>query len=496
MSELQDLTSLIRANTALIVIETPDEGRVVDLFRHLLMSVWRPLFRWSITEGLRRIDLDGEDAPLAPPDATTTLRTIREMDQRGIHLLLDFHPYLGYATTQRMLREMIDRRDCKDHSIVLVGAKIELPPDLEHAAVRFSLRLPNEAALLKLVQDEAALYMREHGGKRVEVDKDALAAIVRNLRGLSLTDARRLARHLIFRDGVIGANDLPELAKLKFELLNRSGNLHFEYDTARFSDVAGLSRLKTWVGQRRSAFTGDVALPVGLDPPKGILLLGVQGCGKSLAAKAVAGGFNVPLVRLDFGTLYNKYHGETEKNLREALASAEQIAPCVLWIDELEKGLASAGGSDDGGVSRRVLGYFLTWMAERKSKVFLVATANAVNDLPPELLRKGRFDEIFFVDLPDHGARAEIFRIHLERREVDWEGFSLDTLAEAANGFSGAEIEQAVVSALYAAHAAQGPVDEARVLTEVRNTRPLSVLMAEQVNALREWARSRTVPAD
>ncbi|HEX4855058.1 AAA family ATPase [Arenimonas sp.] len=496
MSELQDLTSLVRANTALIVVETPDEGRVVDLFRHLLMNVWRPLFRWSITEGLRRIDLDGEDAPIAPPDATTTLRTIREMDQRGIHLLLDFHPYLGYATTQRMLREMIDRRDCKDHTIVLVGAKIELPPDLEHLAVRFSLRLPDEKALLKLVQDEAALYMREHGGKRVEVDKDALAMIVRNLRGLSLVDARRLARHLIFRDGVICADDLPELAKLKFELLNKSGNLHFEYDTARFSDVAGLARLKSWVGQRRAAFTGDVALPVGLDPPKGILLLGVQGCGKSLAAKAVAGGFNVPLVRLDFGTLYNKYHGETEKNLRDALASAEQIAPCVLWIDELEKGLASAGGSDDGGVSRRVLGYFLTWMAERKSKVFLVATANAVQDLPPELLRKGRFDEIFFVDLPDHGARAEIFRIHLAKREVDWEGFSLDSLAEAANGFSGAEIEQAVVSALYAAHAAQAPVDEARVLEEVRNTRPLSVLMAEQVNALRDWARSRTVPAD
>ena len=496
MSELQDLSALIRANTPLIVVETQDEGRIVELFRQTLMHVWRALHRWSITEGLRRIDLDGEDAPIAPPDATTTLRTIREMDQRGIHLLLDFHPYLGYATTQRMLREMIDRRDCKDHSIVLVGAKIELPPDLEHLAVRFSLRLPDEKALLKLVQDEAALYMREHGGKRVEVDKDALAAIVRNLRGLSLVDARRLARHLIFRDGALGQGDLPELAKLKFELLNKSGNLHFEYDTARFSDVAGLARLKAWVGQRRAAFTGDVALPVGLDPPKGILLLGVQGCGKSLAAKAVAGGFNVPLVRLDFGTLYNKYHGETEKNLRDALASAEQLAPCVLWIDELEKGLAASGSGEDGGVSRRVLGYFLTWMAERKSKVFLVATANAVHDLPPELLRKGRFDEIFFVDLPDHAARADIFRLHLEKREVDWEGFSLDTLATAADGFSGAEIEQAVVSALYSAHADGVPVDEARVVTEVGATRPLSVLMAEQVNALREWARSRTVPAD
>jgi hypothetical protein len=257
MSELQDLTALIRANTALIVIETPDEGRVVDLFMHVLMNVWRPLFRWSITEGLRRVDLHGEDEPLSPPDATTTLRTIRAMDQRGIHLLLDFHPYLGYATTQRMVRELIDRRDCKDHTLVLVGAKIELPEDLEHLAVRFSLRLPDEKVLLKLVQDEAALYMREHGGKRVEVDQDALKMIVRNLRGLSMMEARRLARHLIFRDGVISSSDLPELAKLKFELLNKSGHLHFEYDTARFADVAGLTRLKAWVNQRRAAYTSE-----------------------------------------------------------------------------------------------------------------------------------------------------------------------------------------------------------------------------------------------
>ena len=210
----------------------------------------------------------------------------------------------------------------------------------------------------------------------------------------------------------------------------------------------------------------------------------------------MAGGFGVPLVRLDFGTLYNKFHGETEKNLRDALASAEQLAPCVLWIDELEKGLSSSGSSEDGGVSRRVLGYFLTWMAERKSRVFLVATANAVQELPPELLRKGRFDEIFFVDLPDHSARAEIFRLHLEKRRVDWSTFSLGKLSEASAGFSGAEIEQAIVSALYAAHADKATVDEASIIREIRGTRPRSVLMAEQVEALRDWAKTRTVPAD
>jgi hypothetical protein len=494
MSELQDLSSLVRSNTPLIVIETPDEARVVDLFRHLLMNVWRALFRWSITEGLRRVDLDREDPPETAPDITATLMAMKAHDQRGIYLLLDVVPYLGYASTQRMLREVVERRGCQEHTVVLVGNKIELPPELESLAVRFSLQLPDEKALLKMVNDEVALYMRENGGRRVVVDNPSLKAMVRNLRGLSLTEARRLARQLVFRDGAIGPADLPELAKLKFELLNKSGHLHFEYDTAQFADVAGLTRLKQWIGQRREVFS-EATLPEGLDAPKGVLLLGVQGCGKSLAAKAVAGGFGVPLVRLDFGTLYNKYHGETEKNLRDALTSSEQLSPCVLWIDELEKGLASAESSEDGGVSRRVLGYFLTWMAERQSRVFLVATANAVQTLPPELLRKGRFDEIFFVDLPDHATRGELFRLHLSKRKVEWSGFSLTTLAEASAGFSGAEIEQAIVSALYAAHAEKVPVDEKRVIAELRNTRPLSVLMAEQINGLREWARTRTVPA-
>ena len=359
--------------------------------------------------------------------------------------------------------------------------------------MRFSLALPGEPQLAKLVRDEAFVYSREHGGRRVEIDPAALKAIVRNLMGLSLADARRIARQLIFRDGAIGAGDLPELAKLKFELLNREGLLHFEYDTAQFADVAGLARLKAWVAQRRAVFNGETAV-AGLDPPKGVLLLGVQGCGKSLASKAIAGGFGVPLVRLDFGSMYDKYHGETERRLRESLRNAEALAPCVLWIDEIEKGLATSGSDD--GVSKRVLGYLLTWMAERKAKVFLVATANAVRELPAELLRKGRFDEIWFVDLPGPAVRAEIFRLHCQRRKIDWEGYELAALAEASAGFSGAEIEQAIVAALYAAHAEGVPVAQRHLEAELRGTRPLSVLMAEQVNALRAWASTRTVPAD
>ena len=215
-----------------------------------------------------------------------------------------------------------------------------------------------------------------------------------------------------------------------------------------------------------------------------------------MLAKSIAGGFGVPLVRLDFGTLYDKFHGETEKNLRQALASAEQIAPCVLWMDEIEKGVASGSSDSDGGVSRRVLGYLLTWMAERTSRVFLVATANQVQDLPAELLRKGRFDEIFFVDLPNAETRAEVFRLHLVKRKVDTTLLDVPALATACDGFSGAEIEQAIVSALYAARAARGAVTQGDLLAELRNTKPLSVLMSEKVEGLREWAAGRTVPAD
>ena len=493
MSELQDLVALIRADTPLLVIETPDEARVVDLFRQSLMHAWRALYRWSVTEGLRRIDMDREDEGIAP-DLSATLQEIRSASQRGVYLLLDAHPYLGYASYQRALRDLIQRRDSQPHVLVMIGTKVELPAALEPFAVRVALRLPDANALLKLVKEEAAAYTAQNGGRRVEVDADAVRQIVRNLQGLSLTDARRIARHLIHRDGALGPDDLPELARLKFELLNKSGHLHYEYDTARFADVGGARRLKRWVEQRRAPFVQDPP-PPGLEPPKGVLLLGVQGCGKSLLAKAVAGGFGVPLVRLDFGTLYDKYHGETEKNLRAALASTEQLAPCVLWIDEIEKGLAAGNGENDG-LSRRVLGYLLTWMAERKSRVFLVATANQVHELPAELLRKGRFDEIFFVDLPDPATRLEIFALHLDRRSLAKDDIDLSALAAAADGFSGAEIEQVIVSALYAAHAEQASLDTQALMQAIRDTRPLSVLMAEQVQALREWALPRTVPAD
>lgn len=492
MTEVQNLASLIRAGQPIIAIDTNEETRVVETFRHVVGQVFRPLFRWSLTDGLTRLDMD-TDSALTPPEATAALQFAKSQTQRGIYLLCDFTPYLRYPFTLRMLRELAERQGATDHVLVLIGVNLEIPKEIEPYTTRFQLTLPDEATIGKMLRDEAFLYSREHGGKRVTVDPEAFKLIVRNLVGLKLADARTIGRQLIFRDGAIGKSDLPELAKLKFEMLNREGLLHFEFDTAAFADVAGLARMKRWVELRRAVFTGDVKSP-GLDPPKGMLLLGVQGCGKSLAAKAVAGSFGVPLVRLDFGALYNKYHGETERNLRQSLTNAEALSPCVLWCDEIEKGLATSDSDD--GVSKRVLGTLLTWMAERKKPVFVVATANDVSRLPPELLRKGRFDEIFFIDLPAEAARNEIFRIHFEKRDLDWQEFELTTLIDASKGFSGAEIEQAIVAALYAAHAEGLPLSQEHLVTELRHTKPLSVLMAEQVEGLREWASTRTVPAD
>jgi len=316
---------------------------------------------------------------------------------------------------------------------------------------------------------------------------------VRNLTGLTATDARRLARKAINDNGVISSSDFPEVMKAKYELLGRDSPLSFEYETAQFAEIGGMRRLSHWLDVRKSFFC-DAVLPANLDPPRGMLLLGVQGCGKSLAAKAAAGIFGVPLLRLDFGVLYSKYYGETEKNLRKALETAEIMSPCVLWLDEIEKGLAV--GDDDGGLSRRILGGLLTWMSEQHKPVFIVATANDITQLPPEMVRKGRFDEIFFVDLPSAQSRREILAIHLRKRALEPAQFDFDALAEATEGFSGSEIEQAIVSSMYVAHAQSRPVTQADLLAEIKQTRPLSVVMGEKVQEIRDWAAGRTVPCD
>jgi len=327
--------------------------------------------------------------------------------------------------------------------------------------------------------------------KPVHLEPEALAKLVDNLNGLTASDAERLVRHAIFDHGTLTLSDIAGVMSAKYELLNRRGALSYEPATAKFTDVGGMQNLRHWLANRKPAFDGSAP---ELDPPKGVLLLGVQGCGKSLAARAAAGILGVPLVRLDFGALYTKWQGEAEKNLRESLQAAEGLAPCVLWVDEIEKALS--GGDGDNGVSRRVLGTFLTWLAEQRSHIFVVATANDITTLPPELIRKGRFDEIFFVDLPGVAARTEIIGIHTLKRGLALNPAELAALASRSEGFSGAEIEQAIVAALYTAHAAGKPVTPALIAHEMQTTRPLAVVMGEKVAALRAWAAGRTVSAD
>src|SRR5690242_17879242 len=295
----QDLVTLLRSRTPLILVESAGESRVVAAFRHAIEQSLRPLYRWSLTDGLTRLDLDEGNERESPPDASLTLNAIKKNPTPGVYLLLDFQPYLRYPMTLRLLREILQRQDSAEHTLVLVGAGIELPGELAAVATRFEFALPDKEALAAMLREEAFRYSRDHDGRRVTVDADAARAIVRNLVGLALDDARRIARKLIYDDGAITAADLPELARAKHALLDRDGLLHFEYDTAQFARIGGLARLKQWIIQRRAAFLGEKQT-VKLDPPKGVLLLGVQGCGKSLAAKATAGGFGVPLVRLDF----------------------------------------------------------------------------------------------------------------------------------------------------------------------------------------------------
>ena len=494
MNDSRDLQLVLDSGTPLVAIDTTDEERVLHLLKTLTLGqsakAYRPLFRWTITDGLQRVDLDLEPQRHNAA-AEDVLRHIRAIDKPGIFALLDFHPFLAEPLNVRLLKDIALAARSSQLVVLLIGHRIEIPQELAPFAARFVLRVPDAVERRAIVERCLAEY-REETGQRTATDATALELLVKNLAGLAHADTERLARNAIRDDGAITATDVPAVMKAKHELLGRSGALAFEYETVPLADVAGFRRLKTWLAQRRPAFAAE--RPPALDRPKGILLIGVQGCGKSLAAKAAASAFGLPLLRLDFGALYNKYHGETERNLREALRSAETLSPCVLWLDEIEKSVAT--GHDESGTARRVLGTLLTWLAERNSPVFLVATANQVDELPPELIRKGRFDEVFFVDLPGPKNRAEILAIHLRRRDIAPEQLNLAELVAATDGFSGAELEQGVVAALYAAHAARSGATQEHFAAAFRQTRPLSVLMAERVTALRAWAAARTVPAD
>ncbi len=491
-----DLALIIRSQIPLVVIESHEEQEVLAIIRRISKRTQQPAFSWTVTEGLVHQDGQGYMLEVAEPKLTAPeelLKKIKAQRTAGIYVLIDFHPYLKDAPhVVRLIKEIALGYDYIGHTLILLSHQIELPTELQPFSATFAMPIPPKKEIAQIVIEECRKWQNGPAHK-VKISRKALDRLVNNLMGLTASDCKRLARKAICDDGAISEADLPAVMKAKYQLLNMDGLLSFEYDTAHFSDVGGLSHLKAWLDTRKAAFQQSPE-QCRLDPPKGIMLLGVQGGGKSLAAKAVAGAWGLPLLRLDFAVLYNKYFGETERNLRKSLKMAEVMAPCVLWIDEIEKGIAA--GDYDSGTSKRVLGTFLTWMAERKEQVFIVATANDISNLPPELIRKGRLDEIFFVDLPDGPTRQAIFGIHFSKREMGPQNFDLPHLAAATEGFTGAEIEQAIVSTLYRVNAQGMKITTELIIEEIRKTSPLSVVMAEKLAELREWAAVRCVRAN
>jgi ATP-dependent 26S proteasome regulatory subunit len=487
------LSLLINSRNPIITVESSEEQRFIGIVERVAEQLSVPLYIWSITTGLGRYGgavLYNSDQP---EQALTNIGTIQG---DGIFVLKDFARYCDNDRISRRLRDLADGFRTSRRSIVILAASISLPPELSADAVAFGLGLPSADELLRGMKCTIADLTSTRGVQAV-LDAAAMGELAKNLAGLSEEEALRILRQCVLARGKADRSVLSDVLEAKRQALRTEGLLEAVKRDASFHDIAGLQRLREWIAKRKSAWTAE-GQRFGLVPPKGVLIMGVQGCGKSLAARAVAGEWNYDLVRLDAGALYDKFVGESEKRLRKALELAQKLAPVVLWIDEIEKAFASAGtsGDADAGLSQRLLAALLTWMQDRESGVFLAATSNNITVLPPEMLRKGRFDEIFFVDLPNTEARAELFALHLKKRGRDPIGFDVTKLAAAAKGFSGAEVEQSIVAGLYTAFSQKQQLTTEIVLAEVQATQPLSVTRAEEVSAIREWARNRAVPAD
>ncbi len=489
MEELRDIELMVKKGVSLIAIESYEEPRVLELCTRLAVKTYRTLHRWTSTDGLvKNASTHLVTSPqFQKPDELLT--SIRQRSEVGIYVLCDFHSYFDEPNVVRALKDIV-LYGAEGVTIILTSHQLRLPLEIQRYGSHFTLSFPSEEKIRQIILEEAGAWQKSNNGRQVKTDSKTLDLLVSNLRGLTESDVKHLVRGAIVVDGAITTSDLSEVNKSKFELMNMNNILSYEYDTTRFADVGGLQGLKNWLAERKDSFVnGDNKL----DNPKGLMLLGVQGGGKSLAAKAIAGLWHVPLLRLDMAALYNKYHGETERNLRETLQLADNVAPCVLWMDEIEKSL---GQSDNEGIAQRVLGTLLTWMAERTSRVFIVATSNDITRLPPELVRKGRLDEIFFVDLPSVKDRAGIIAIHLKKRELKLSGEAINTAATATEGFTGAEIEQAIVSSLYKARANKESFSSSHLLSAIGSTVPISITRAESINHLRDWASNRAVLAN
>jgi hypothetical protein len=486
-----ELDTLVRARYPLVYLVSWEEARVGALVSELAARHGKELITWSATRGLRR--LAGPRA-VPPLEALTkpleAFAAIAKLSEPAIVVLHDFHTCLEDPLVVRALRELCQDIEDSYTTILIVSPVLKIPVELEKTVSVLDVPLPDAAELLGLLRGIAAVMKQQ--GRTINLGRVEVERLVRAAQGLTLTEAENAFARAIAVDDRLDADDIQLVLDEKRQVIRKSGLLEYYPTDDDLGGVGGLEHLKGWLDRRAAAF-GDEARAFGLPEPKGLLLLGVQGCGKSLTAKAIASQWKLPLLRLDMGAIFGSLMGSSEANIRRAIKIAEGVAPVVLWVDEIEKGLSGlkSSGETDGGTGARVFGALLTWMQEKTAPVFVVATANRIADLPPELLRKGRFDEIFFIDLPSARERAEIATIHLRRRQRDPAAFDLASIAASSRGCSGAEIEQAIVAGLYQAFGERRPLDTAHILAALAESRPLSQTMAEDIGELREWARTR-----
>jgi SpoVK/Ycf46/Vps4 family AAA+-type ATPase len=492
----EELSILIQSQYPLIYLVTSEEDRAEQEVMAIAAQArfQRRVFAWTLTRGMVEYSAAGSaPQPQTMPPQLALEFAMRQRDS-ALFIFKDLHPYLkdsGSAEVVRCLRDAVASFKGTDKALILISPIQAVPIELEKEVVVLDFALPTMGQINDVLSAQLA---QSHSDK---LSTEAREKLLKAALGLTRDEAQKVYRKALVTAGRLTEQEVDIVLSEKKQLIRRNGILEYIEEDETLDSVGGLDELKHWLHQRSNAFT-ERAREYGLPQPKGMLILGVPGCGKSLIAKTTARLWGLPLLRLDLGRVYDgSTVGKSEANLRGALKTAESISPAILFIDELDKAFAGSSGSadSDGGTSSRIFGSFLTWMQEKTSPVFVMATANRVEKLPGEFLRKGRFDEIFFVDLPSVEEREDIFRIHLTKRQRDLARFDLEQLSRSCDGFSGAEIEQAIIAAMYEAFAQDREFTQLDIIASVKSTMPLSKTMTEQVSALRDWARQRARPA-
>lgn len=504
MSFQKDFQVNIQSSAAIIQIVSHETLRIRATCIHVASGLGRELYIWNNAQGLMQYDRESKswgelDEADQPHEVLDWIQEQSKKEERDdfIILLEDFHHYLtpqdhALISRLRAFSIAVASREVSGCTLVLSQPVSLLPVELEKETQVMEMTLPDVGDLKKIMQQAKERYEID------DRDYEESAALLDASLGLSTSEAQLAFSKAACQFKCLSNAQIPFIVKQKEQVIRKSGHLEYFHPKASLDDIGGLDNLKSWLKRRRQSFTND-AREFGLETPRGVLLLGLPGTGKSLAAKAVANAWSLPLLRLDMGKIYGGIVGQSESNMRSALQTAEALAPSILWVDEIEKGLSGmqSSGATDGGTTSRVLGTFLTWMQEKEKPVFVVATANHIAQLPPELLRKGRVDEIFFVDLPVSNDRKDILSIHLKCRDRldDFSDGELNELADASKGFTGAELEEAVKEAMFLAFDAGHQLCKQDLLTAIQGTSPLSQTMGEMIESTREWAKGRAVPA-